>query len=67
MSKTLEEVAEDLRISRQALYKWRRRAKKEGYNMAPVGVLNKETGRMVNGMTKGQVAIIQILRKDAGQ
>lgn len=66
-SLTLDEVAIDLGISRQALGKWRRRAKTDGHVMVPVGVLNKKTGRMVNGMTPGQVEIIRIMRKAAGQ
>lgn len=69
MNKTLEKVAEELGISRQALSKWRRRAKKKkgAKAMRPVGVLNPETERVVNGMTPAQVDVIRGLREEAGQ
>lgn len=67
MNVTIEQAAEALGISRQALGKWRRRAKKEGHLMTPVGVYNEATGRMVKGLSPGQLRTIRILRKAAGQ
>ena len=67
MSKTLEDVAKRMGISRQALFNWRRKARKKGHNMVPVGAFNTETGRMVNGMTGEQIKVIDKMRKEAGQ